>query len=427
METQLTQAVRGTITDEMRSVARDEGVDDTLVQGEIAAGRLIIPANANHRNLKPVGIGAALRCKVIANIGNSPLTSDLESEIVKLSAAVECGADAVMDLSTGPRIEGIRRSIIEASTVPVGTVPIYEAAEGVEEIEDLTASALFDVIERHAEQGVDFVTVHCGLLRSHVPLALARTTGIVSRGGALTARWMQRNAKENPLYEEFDRLLAICRKHDVSLSLGDGLRPGSIADASDAAQFAELEVLGELARRSRDAGVQVMIEGPGHIPLNEIEMNVKKQIELCDGTPFYVLGPLVTDIGAGHDHRTSAIGGAVAGAAGVAMLCYVTPAEHLGLPNTDEVRAGVIAHRIAAHAADVARGRPMARKRDRDLSEARYALDWETQFELLLDPIGARAIWERGRDDACKTGEDACSMCGPKFCAMRISKNIHNS
>ncbi len=427
MTTQYEFAVDGKVTAQMQSVARDEGVDEALVQGEIAAGRLIIPANPNHKNLSPIGIGAALRCKVNANIGNSPLTSDLESELVKLSTAVECGADAVMDLSTGPRIDSIRRSIIEASTVPVGTVPIYEAVEGVEKIEDLTADNLFDVIERHAEQGVDFVTVHCGLLRSHIPLATERTTGIVSRGGALTARWMQKNAKENPLYEGFDRLLAICRRYDVSLSLGDGLRPGSIADASDAAQFAELEVLGELVGRSRAAGVQAMVEGPGHVPLNEIEMNMRRQIDLCDGAPFYVLGPIVTDIAAGHDHIASAIGGAVAAAAGAAMLCYVTPAEHLGLPSAADVRQGVIAHRIAAHAADIARGRPKARQRDLELSRARYSLDWERQFELLIDPAGARQIWEEARRPECGASGDACSMCGPKFCAMRISKNIHNS
>jgi len=424
MDTQLTRARDGQITDEMRRVARCEGVDETLVQGEIAAGRLIIPANVNHRSLEPIGIGMSLRCKVNANIGNSQLSSDLEGEVEKLDAAVGNGADAVMDLSTGPRIDEIRRAIVERSTVPVGTVPIYEAAEGVGEIEELTPDALFEVIERHGEQGVDFITVHCGLLASHLELALARTTGIVSRGGSLTARWMKRNGRENPLYAGFDRLLEICRRYDMSLSLGDGLRPGCIADASDAAQFAELEVLGELVRRSRDAGVQAMVEGPGHIPLGEVEMNIAKQIQICDGAPFYVLGPIVTDIAAGHDHIASAIGGAVAATAGAAMLCYVTPAEHLGLPDADEVRRGVIAHRIAAHAADVARARPGARQADYEMARARYAMDWERQFELMIDPKTAREIWERSSEGCRDKGPEACSMCGPKFCAMRLSREL---
>ncbi|MBN1282281.1 MAG: phosphomethylpyrimidine synthase ThiC [Proteobacteria bacterium] len=424
MKTQLEAARDGEITSQMRAVAEAEGIAAERVRDEIARGRLIIPANVNHRNLGPIGIGSALSCKINANIGNSQVSSDLGSEIEKLDIAISCGADAVMDLSTGPRIDEIRREIVRRSTAPVGTVPIYEAAEGVDEIEDLTADALLAVIERHAEQGVDFVTVHCGLLARHLPLALSRTTGIVSRGGALTARWMRRNGKENPLYTEFDRLLEICRRHDMALSLGDGLRPGCIADASDEAQFAELAVLGELIGRSRDAGVQAMVEGPGHIPLNEIEMNVRRQIEICDGAPFYVLGPIVTDIAAGHDHIASAIGGAIAAAAGAAMLCYVTPAEHLGLPAAEDVRQGVIAHRIAAHAADVARGRPGARQRDLALSRARFAMDWEGQFGLLIDPAGARKRWDEARGLGCEPSSEACSMCGPKFCAMRLSKEL---
>jgi len=315
---------------------------------------------------------------------------------------------------------------VAASPVPIGTVPIYEAAEQVENIEDMTVDAFFEVIERHARQGIDFITVHCGLLRSHVDLALDRTCGIVSRGGALTARWMEKNDAENPLYTHYDRLLEICRRYDMGLSLGDGLRPGSLADASDAAQFAELATLGELCRRAQEADVQVMIEGPGHIPFDQIEMNMKKQIEICDGAPFYVLGPLVTDIGAGHDHIVSAIGGTMAAYCGASMLCYVTPSEHLALPDIDDVRAGVIAHKIAAHAADIARKRPGARDRDDELSRARYALDWKRQFELLLDPKGARKIWENARTDACKDVDEneACSMCGPKFCAMRISREV---
>jgi phosphomethylpyrimidine synthase len=424
--TQLHYARRGVVTGEMEHVARDEGIDAEFVRSEIARGRLIISANVNHPNVVPTGIGHACRCKINANIGNSALLSDRNEELGKLRVAVEAGSDAVMDLSTGRRIDEIRRSIVAASPVPVGTVPIYEAAEGVAEIEDMNVDAFFDVIERHARQGIDFITVHAGLLREYVDLALARTCGIVSRGGALTARWMEKNGKENPLYTNFERLLDICRRYDMALSLGDGLRPGSLADASDEAQFAELATLGRLCRKAWDAEVQVMVEGPGHIPFDEIEMNMKKQIELCDGAPFYVLGPLVTDIAAGHDHITSAIGGTMAAYCGASMLCYVTPSEHLALPGEDEVRQGVIAHKIAAHAADVARRRPGARDRDDDLSRARYALDWEKQFELLIDPRGAREIWERARSGACKGvySEEACSMCGPKFCAMRISRGV---
>lgn len=425
VKTQLHYARKGVVTEEMEYVARDEGIDAELVRSEIAKGRLIVPANTNHPGVKPVGIGHACTCKINANIGNSSLGSDLSCELEKLRAAIECGADAVMDLSTGPEIDSIRRRIVSASNVPVGTVPIYEAAERVEDIEDMTIDSFFEVIGRHAAQGVDFITVHCGLLRDHIDLALARTCGIVSRGGALTARWMERNDQENPLYTNFDRLLDICRGSDMALSLGDGLRPGSLADASDEAQFAELETLGRLTRRARDADVQVMVEGPGHIPFDQIEMNVKRQIELCDGAPFYVLGPIVTDVAAGHDHIASAIGGTMAAYCGASMLCYVTPSEHLALPGVEEVRAGVIAHRIAAHAADVARGRPGARDRDDELSRARFALDWERQFELLIDPRGAREIWERARRCEPIDG-DACSMCGPKFCAMRISKGIRD-
>lgn len=437
VRTQLHYARQGIVTEEMDFVAQAEGLDPEFVRDEIARGRLIIPANVHHPHLAPIGIGMSCRCKVNANIGNSESSSDRCGEMAKLTAAIEAGADAVMDLSTGPDVDAIRRAIIAASRVPVGTVPLYEAALLVERIEDLTVDQLFEVIERHAEQGVDFITVHCGLLREHVGLAIRRTTGIVSRGGALTARWMQRNDAENPLYTHYDRLLEICRRFDMSLSLGDGLRPGSLSDASDAAQFAELETLGGLTRRAREAEVQVMVEGPGHIPFHEIEMNVRRQIELCDGAPFYVLGPLVTDIAAGHDHIASAIGGTMAAYAGASMLCYVTPKEHLGLPDAADVREGVIAHRIAAHVADVARGRPGARERDDALSRARFALDWERQFELLLDPITARKYWVESRATVSNhpsphpsphggegqgEGGTACTMCGPKFCAMKISR-----
>jgi len=423
VKTQMYYAKHGILTDEMKYVADEESLNPKFIMEQIASGKLIIPVNVNHPNTKPLGIGMACRCKINANIGNSAISSDIGCELGKLRLAVKHGADAVMDLSTGTDITKIRTSIIKDSPVPVGTVPIYEAAEHVENIEDMTEDMLFDVIEKHAKQGVDFVTVHCGLLANYVPLAAKRTTGIVSRGGALLARWMEKNKKENPLYSNFDRLLEICLKYDMSLSLGDGLRPGSLADASDEAQFAELETLGELVFRARKADVQVMVEGPGHIPLDEIEMNVKRQIELCDGAPFYVLGPLVTDIAAGYDHIASAIGGTLAAYYGVAMLCYVTPKEHLSLPKEDDVRAGVIAHKIAAHAADIARKRPNARTRDDAISKARYALDWDGQFKQMLDPDRAREYLEQENG---KTSNDTepCSMCGPKFCAMRISGEL---
>ena len=430
--TQLHYARQGKVTKQMQCIANDEGLDAEFVRQEIAAGRLIIPANINHPHLTPIGIGIAVRCKINANIGNSALTSDNVCELKKLKVAIECGADAVMDLSTGSDIDAIRCNIIAASERPVGTVPMYEAAELVEAIEDLSVDQLFDVIERHARQGVDFITVHCGLLRDHLPLVKKRVTGIVSRGGALLARWMKVRGEENPLFTHFDRLLTICQKYDLSLSLGDGLRPGSLADASDDAQFAELSVLGELTRKAWTKDVQVMVEGPGHIPFNQIEFNVKKQIELCDGAPFYVLGPLVTDIAAGYDHISSAIGGTMAAFSGASMLCYVTPKEHLGLPNEEDVRQGVIAHKIAAHAADIARGRKGARDRDDALSRARFALDWEKQFELLLDPKRAREFWNESRDarpDTQVSGLESrvCSMCGPKFCAMKLSQEIIKS
>jgi phosphomethylpyrimidine synthase len=418
-KTQMHYARRGIITDKMKHVAQDERLEPEFVREEIAAGRMIIPANINHPHVKPIAIGRSAKCKINANIGNSSWASGIDEELKKLHTAIKYGADAVMDLSTGDNIDEIRAKIIKASTVPVGTVPIYEAAHTVDQIEDLSVDTLFEVIEKHARQGVDFITVHCGLLKDHVRLATERLTGIVSRGGALTARWMIERNEENPLYTHFDRLLGICQNYDMALSLGDGLRPGSLADASDAAQFAELDVLGELTRRAREASVQVMVEGPGHIPFNQIEMNVKRQIEVCDGAPFYVLGPLVTDIAAGYDHITSAIGGTLAAYSGASMLCYVTPKEHLGLPDIEDVREGVISHKIAAHAADVALGRPGSRDRDDRLSKARFALDWKNQFEEMLDPDKAREFYT-----ASRSPDEACSMCGPKFCAMRLSGQL---
>lgn len=421
MPTQMHQARNGKITDAINYVAKDEGLDPEFVRKELASGRLIIPANINHSNLKPIGIGIATRCKINANIGNSPLSSDINEEVKKLETALKYGSDAVMDLSTGPHINEIRAAIIAHSPAPIGTVPMYQMAELVEQIEDLTVDQMFNCIETQAKQGVDFMTIHCGLLKDHLHFAAKRKTGIVSRGGALTARWMTKHSKENPFYTNYDRLLEICRAHDVSLSLGDGLRPGSLADASDAAQFAELQVLGQLTKRAWEKDVQVMIEGPGHIPFNEIEMNVRKQQELCFGAPFYVLGPLVTDIATGYDHIASAIGGTMAAYAGVSMLCYVTPKEHLGLPNDDDVRVGVIAHKIAAHAADIARGRPGARTRDDAMSDARFNFDWEKQFSLALDPDRAKEYF---KEKCTNPSENYCSMCGPKYCAMKVFKEI---
>lgn len=420
--TQRRYAREGVVTEAMRFVATSEGLEADLVRSEVASGRMIIPANVRHRNLRPIGIGVAARCKVNANIGTSATIADIEGELAKLRAALQCGADTVMDLSTGGNLPEIRQAIIENSTAPVGTVPIYQAAAEVEAAEDLTADLLLRVITEQAEQGVDFMTVHCGLLLEHIPLTANRTTGIVSRGGALLAQWMLHHHRQNPLYECFDHILEIAKHYDVSLSLGDGLRPGCLADASDAAQFAELEVLGELTLRAWEHDVQVMVEGPGHVPFDQIEMNVRKEMAICHGAPFYVLGPLVTDVAAGHDHISSAIGGTMAAFAGAAMLCYVTPKEHLGLPNLEDVKRGVIAHRIAAHAADVARGRPGARDRDDQLSEARFNFDWDKQFELSLDPELARSLHNERLPAEGLRPTEYCSMCGPKFCAMRLTR-----
>ncbi|MBN1419689.1 MAG: phosphomethylpyrimidine synthase ThiC [Planctomycetes bacterium] len=414
-ETQLTCAARGILTREAAAVARDEGIPEVRLLEDVAAGRAIVPANRGRIVRGPIGIGSALRCKVNANIGNSSLESGEGEELEKLGVALACRADTVMDLSTGRRMAEIRGRILAESPIPVGTVPIYEALERAGSIDAMDADVIFRAIEEQARQGVDYVTVHCGVLREFLPLAASRRMGIVSRGGSILARWMEGRGRENPLYEEYDRLLEIARRHDLTLSLGDGLRPGCLADATDAAQIAELRVLGELGRRARARGVQVMIEGPGHIPLHEVRRNVELQIELCDGAPFYVLGPVVTDVAPGYDHITSAIGAAIAAWAGAAMICYVTPREHLGLPRAEDVRDGLIAARIAAHAADVARGVPGARTWDDEMARARFSLDWERQFSLAIDPARAREL--RG---AC--GEDACSMCGPAYCAIRLSR-----
>ena len=423
--TQMQQARTGTITPAMERVAEREQLTAETVRDEVAAGRLVIPANIVHlaSNLDPMAIGSVTSVKVNANIGNSPTTSSLEEEVEKLDLAVRWGADTVMDLSTGRLIDETRLAILAASTVPIGTVPIYQAVADVE-IEQLDPTDLLAMIEHQARQGVDYMTVHCGVLLEHLPLIRSRVTGIVSRGGGLLARWMVHHRQQNPLYDHYDDILDIAVTYDVTLSLGDGLRPGSIADASDAAQFAELETLGELTARAWERGVQVMIEGPGHIPLDQLEMNVRKQKEICQGAPFYTLGPLVTDIAPGYDHITSAIGAAVIGWHGADMLCYVTPKEHLSLPNAEDVKQGLIAYRIAAHAADLARGRPGARDRDDALSRARFAFDWEEQFNLSVDPETARAYHDETLADDYFKEAEFCSMCGPKFCPMHNFRDV---
>lgn len=424
--TQIEQARKGIVTPEMEFVARRERLEPELIRSEVARGRMVIPANVVHLKLalQPMGIGIKARCKINANIGNSAVTSDIDNELAKLKMAIDLGSDTVMDLSTGGNIDAIRQAIINASTVPIGTVPIYQAIQGVKRVEDLTEQDLLDMVERQAKQGVDYMTLHAGILRDYIPLTAHRVTGIVSRGGALMAQWMIAHKRENPLYTRFDDLCDIMRQYDVTWSLGDSLRPGSIADASDTAQFAELKTLGELTRRAWSRGCQVMVEGPGHVPMDQIAMNMEKQAVECSEAPFYVLGPLVTDIAPGYDHITSAIGAALAGWHGASMLCYVTPKEHLGLPEVEDVRQGVIAYKIAAHAADLARHRPGARDRDDALSRARYSFDWEQQFALSLDPETARRMHDETLpQEAFKTAA-FCSMCGPKFCSMRISEDL---
>jgi phosphomethylpyrimidine synthase len=424
--TQIEAARAGVITPEMDFVAMREGLEPELVRSEVARGRMVIPANKEHlkHGLEPMGIGLKAKCKINANIGNSAVTSEIDNEISKLKTAVELGADTVMDLSTGGNIDAIRQAIIAASPVPIGTVPIYQAMQKVKKVEELSERDFLDMVEQQAKQGVDYMTLHAGVLRDFVPLTAHRVTGIVSRGGSLIAMWMLAHKKENPLYTQFDELCEIMRAYDVTWSLGDGLRPGCLADASDNAQFAELKTLGELTRRGKANGCQVMVEGPGHIPMDQIAMNMEKQAIECDEAPFYVLGPLVTDIAPGYDHITSAIGAALAGWHGASMLCYVTPKEHLGLPEVDDVRQGVIAYKIAAHAADLARHRKGARDRDDALSKARFAFDWNEQFRLSLDPETARRMHDETLpQEAFKTAA-FCSMCGPKFCSMRITEDL---
>lgn len=419
--TQMHFARQGVITEEMEYVAQRENLPPELIRSEVARGRMIIPANINHTNLEPMCIGIASRCKVNANIGASPTSSGLSEELEKLKLAIKYGADTVMDLSTGGGdLDEIRTAIIQASPVPIGTVPIYQALESVHgNVEKLSAEDILHIIEKQAQQGVDYMTIHAGILIEYLPLVRHRLTGIVSRGGGILARWMLAHHKQNPLYTHFRDIIEIFKKYDVSFSLGDSLRPGCLHDASDEAQLAELKTLGQLTRMAWEHDVQVMVEGPGHVPMDQIEFNVRKQMEECDEAPFYVLGPLVTDIAAGYDHISSAIGAALAGWYGAAMLCYVTPKEHLGLPNAEDVRNGLIAYKIAAHAADIARHRPGARDRDDEMSRARYNFDWNRQFELSLDPERAREYHDETLPaDIYKTAE-FCSMCGPKFCPMQ--------
>ena len=420
--TQMHYARQGTITEEMEYVAKRENLPAETVRSEVAHGRMIIPANVRHLELEPMAIGIAAKCKINANIGNSATTSNIDQELEKLHAAVHFGADTAMDLSTGGDIHEIREAILRHSPVPIGTVPIYEALSRVPRVRDLTPEIMLEVIEEQAAQGVDYMTIHAGVLREYIPMTRKRITGIVSRGGAILAQWSVENNRQNFLYTHFEEICKIFQKYDVSFSLGDGLRPGCLADASDEAQFAELETLGELTKKAWEYEVQVMIEGPGHIPLDQIKLQVDKEIEMCHEAPFYTLGPLVTDIAPGYDHITSAIGAAMIGWHGASMLCYVTPKEHLGLPDKNDVRQGIIAYKIAAHAADVARHRPGARDRDDALSYARFLFDWNKQFDLSLDPEMARSMHDQTLPNETYKDAAFCSMCGPKFCSMNTTQ-----
>jgi phosphomethylpyrimidine synthase len=431
MSTQLELARQGHITDAMKCVAQIEGVDAQVIRDELASGRLVIPANKLHLagNLVPGAVGRAVSVKVNANIGCSSVRSSLDGEIEKMKVALEAGADAMMDLSTGGDLDDIRKKLIAICPVMFGTVPVYEVIVG-RSVEDIDYKTILQIVEKQAKQGVDFFTIHAGLLREHLDLLGSRVCGIVSRGGALMAKWMTHHNKQNPMYELFDDLCDIMRQYDVCFSLGDGLRPGCIADATDAAQIAELRTLGELTQRAQEKGCQVMVEGPGHVPFNQIQENMEMQQEICNHAPFYVLGPLVTDIAPGYDHITSAIGGTAAAYYGASFLCYVTPREHLGLPNAQDVRTGVVASKIAAHAADVARGFGNSAERDRRLSEARANLDWQKHLDEAIDTVTARAMYE----EACRQstmpgqgGEDYCTMCGREWCSVRINKELRNS
>ncbi|MGQ0644463.1 MAG: phosphomethylpyrimidine synthase ThiC [Elusimicrobiota bacterium] len=425
--TQMHRARRGEITPEMKFVAQKEKVEPEFVRAEIARGRAIIPANVNHlkHKLEPMIIGMNFTCKINANLGNSATTSSLEEELKKVDMAVKYHADTVMDLSTGANLDETREAVVKHSKVPVGTVPIYGALLRAGRPEDITPELFLDEVEKQAKQGVDYMTIHAGVLKDFVPLTTGRITGIVSRGGALHSQWMMAHQKENFLYTRFGELCEIFKRYDVSFSLGDGLRPGCLHDANDEAQFAELKVLGELTLKAWEHDVQVMIEGPGHVPMHLVKMNAEIQQKWCHEAPFYTLGPLVTDIAPGYDHITSAIGAAIMGWSGASLLCYVTPAEHLSLPNAEDVRQGCIAYKIAAHAADIARGRPGARDRDDELSRARFEFRWKDQFALSLDPEAAQAKHDSTLPAEGYKEARFCSMCGPKFCSMRITQDAH--
>jgi phosphomethylpyrimidine synthase len=426
--TQLGYARRGEVTAEMEFAALREGMDPETVREEIAAGRAVLPANVNHPEVEPMLIGSRFLVKINANIGNSAVSSSIEEEVEKMSWATRWGADTVMDLSTGRNIHTTREWILRNSPVPIGTVPLYQALEKVDgRAEELSWEVYRDTVVEQCEQGVDYMTVHAGVLLRYVPLTARRKTGIVSRGGSIMAAWCLAHHQENFLYTHFEELCDILRAYDVTYSLGDGLRPGSIADANDEAQFAELTTLGELGRIARSRDVQVMIEGPGHVPMHKIRENMDLQKELCDEAPFYTLGPLTTDVAPGYDHITSGIGAAMIAWWGTAMLCYVTPKEHLGLPDRDDVKTGVITYKIAAHAADLAKGHPGAQAWDDALSDARFEFRWEDQFNLALDPETARAFHDETLPAEPAKTAHFCSMCGPKFCSMKISHGIRES
>ncbi|MFN2351257.1 MAG: phosphomethylpyrimidine synthase ThiC [Kiritimatiellia bacterium] len=423
--TQLEKARAGRTTAAMRAAAAAENISPDHLRKLLATGQAVLPCNPAHRGLTPLVVGRDFKTKINANIGRSAGRSDTARELRKLRAALAAGADCVMDLSVGANLGALRRRLLAACPRPFGTVPVYEAvSRNGGKVENFDPDVLFKVITEQAQQGVDFMTLHAGLLRRHLPLAHRRLAGIVSRGGAIMAHWMSAHNRENPLYARWDEVLEICRRHDVTVSLGDALRPGCIADASDAAQFAELSALGRLVRRCREAGVQVMVEGPGHIPFNQIKDNMQRAHRVCAGAPFYVLGPVVTDVAPGYDHITACIGATAAAAAGAALLCYVTPAEHLGLPNIAEVTEGIMAFRIAAHAADLAKGLPGARDWDDAMTRARVSFDWPGQFKLALNPDLARRRFRSKSRLRKATKADHCSMCGEGFCAMRVNSKI---
>lgn len=428
MQTQLETARAGKITDTVRCVAQTEQIDAELIRSELAAGRLAIPANCVHLadNLVPAAIGRAVSVKINANIGASSVRSSLDEEIEKMKMAIDLGADAIMDLSTGGDLDEIRRRLLAHCTVPFGTVPIYEVIVD-RDVEDIDCDTILRVIEKQAKQGVDFFTIHAGTLREHIPLTANRVCGIVSKGGALLAKWMLHHNRQNPMYDLFDDICDIMHEYDVCFSIGDGLRPGCIADATDAAQIAELRTIGELTQRAWEKGCQVMVEGPGHVPFDQIKYNMELENDICKGAPFYVLGPLVTDIAPGYDHITSAIGGTAAAFYGASFLCYVTPREHLGLPNLEDVRNGVIASKIAAHAADIARGFKGAADRDRRLSTARANLDWQNHLDESMDPQTARRMYSEACSHSTMPTDDSkdyCTMCGRRWCSVRINTEL---